>query len=228
MAFLAYGGNKTPVSISHSAEGALQNVWILIRELLRQAVCSRNEQEFRSTRAEVFPKYAEFLRAYANIVRASLSLGAIKQLNYESLLDLEVHLRATGMEAFGEQIKDQSIFAIWTLRQINELVPKLADKNLTHQKREEDRELIHRFTAAAFYSRFSLDCLLIAMTEHIKVSPGVLSEISESLRGIVNAYAYVKQGYVLRQPEERELVSPIEWDEEDEVMLASSAPITEA
>jgi hypothetical protein len=222
MAFLAFSGKRTPASISQSAEGALQNVSTLIEQLLVQTVSARTREEFNASREEVFPKYADFLMAYANIVRGSLTTRAVKQLNYESLLDLEAHLRNSGMEAFGEQLKDQAIFATWTLRQINEIVAKFAERSLSNELEAEDRELANNFRVAAFSARFSLDCLIIAMTRGIAVFPGVLSGISDGLRGIVNAYSYVRQGHCLRKPEDEAVVVPIDWDDEDELLLRAA------
>ena len=126
------------------------------------------------------------------------------------------------MESFGEQIKDQAIFATWTLRHMNELISALSKENVTDSHREGDQELAERCCITTFATRFSLDCLIIAMNRSVAVFPDVLAGISDGLRTAVNAYAYARQGHILRKKGVTESPSPIEWDDEDDILLAAS------
>ncbi len=223
LAFLAFRGERTPASLSQVAEDALHGVAALVLPLIAQTVSARNAEEFEASEAEVFPKYMAFLTAYGSIVCASLSKRAVKQASYESLLDLEAHFRNCALEAFGQQIKDQAIFAAWTLRQINELVGKVdSEPALAGERRSQERELILRFRFRALQTRFSLDCLLVAMKQNIGLYPDVLALISERLRAIVNAYGHVREGHELRKTLQKPEVVPIEWDEEDELLLRAA------
>lgn len=221
MPSLAFRG-KAASGMSQSAEEALRSVRALVEELLIQVVSSRNAEEYRASYEEVLPKYVAFLTAYGNIIRGSLTPRSLKQLNYESLLELEAVFRTSGMESFGELIKDQAIFATWTLRHMNELVRSLAAESVAESHREGDQELAHMCCVAIFQTRFSLDCLIIAMNRGVAVFPDVLAGLSDGLRTAVNAYAYARQGHLLRQDVATKPLPPIEWDDEDDMLLAAS------
>jgi hypothetical protein len=52
--------------------------------------------------------------------------------------------------------------------------------------------------------------------------PGVLAQMIDGLRAAVNAYAWARRGLALRVHESDPDIAPIEWDAEDEDLLADS------
>ena len=70
-------------------------------------------------------------------------------------------------------------------------------------------------------------CLIKSMDSGRSLYPGVLAEMIQGLRAAVNAYAWEKRGLALRVRPDEPTIAPIEWDAEDEALLAESTMGTE-
>jgi len=55
-----------------------------------------------------------------------------------------------------------------------------------------------------------------------------LNEITDGLRGAVNAFGLIRQGVSIREPAEESALQPYTWDEEDEELMTSSMRDIEA
>ena len=127
-----------------------------------------------------------------------------------------------GLEAFGQEVRDQAVFTAWTLRKINSLCDKIDSLPLGSQQKEKDEELRGEFVFHAMCTRFCLDCLSKSMALNKPISPEVMPLILDGLRNAVNAYAYVRRGLELRDPKPQITPIPVDWDDEDEELLVEA------
>jgi hypothetical protein len=130
--------------------------------------------------------------ALGGLINAVVPHQVIDRLTFESLSEMEAEFRDEGLSAFGSEIKDQAMFTVWTLRKINDLAHGISasDKPAEHLIND-DKHYASSFASHVLYSRFHLDCLKISLRTSRPLYPEVLESISEGLRAVVNAYAFV-------------------------------------
>jgi len=223
LAFLAFPAKRA----SEQVTGTENDLFNAIQKILRQIlidVCSKHTAEdFLAARTESFPKYVQIMTSLAGFVSAVVPPNVIDRLTYESFSEMEASFRDAGLAAFGPYVKDQAMFTVWTLRKIN----GLAKDGRLHRLPADglvptDRALAERFVGCVLYSRFHLDCLQTSLRTEKVLYPEVLESISDGLRALVNAYAYIRQASDLRaEPSAEELIR-IDFDEDEQELLSLS------
>jgi hypothetical protein len=85
-----------------------------------------------------------------------------------------------------------------------------------------DGEMAKMFVSHVLYGRFHLDILKMSMRTKTAIFPEVLDCVSEGLRTIVNAYSYIKLAADVGTKPARDEMITIEFDDEEQELLASS------
>lgn len=222
--FVGLPAKKKSARLSASTDELVSNIAGIVNELLLSAIEKRTGAEFASIRDEVFPQYVMALRALSDLLRIVVpDRSVLERLVRESFSELEADFREHGLPKFGADVRDQALFTVWTLRKTSDTIWKIADSvPIAEDLREADLRLAKEFGFNAIWTQFHLGCLILAIRRDKPVYPDVLPQISEGLRAAVNAYAWIKQVARLRIPPTDPVLTPVEWDEEDEKLLASS------
>ena len=209
--------------LSGIAVEVFRSVTELIDGLLRNTLDARTSSEFVMLRQQVFGDYARSVRALADLARVIVPKPVIERLMWESFSEMEAGFRNHGVDRFGAPTKDQALFTIWSLRKTSDLILKIAKFGpIAEDQKEQDTKLVGEFSFCTAWTQFHLDCLLAAIRFDRSVQVEVLAEIQDGLRAAVNAYGLARRGLDLRVPQTEPQITPAEWDEEDQALLASS------
>jgi hypothetical protein len=223
LAFLALPAKRA----SQQVTGTANDVFIAIQTILNQImddVCGkRTAAEFCATREVYFPQYMEVMKALSRLVLAVVPRPVIDRLCYESMSEMESDFREDGPDAFGRELSKQAMFTVWTMRKIVDLTNRIAtSKDPKDSLKETDAALAHNFVTHVLYSRFHLDCLRHSLKSRGIIYPEVLEPISDGLRSLVNAYAYIREAAELRSENIKEEPILIDFDDEEQELLALS------
>ncbi len=221
LAFLAVPAKRSSEQVSTTVEQIFTGITKLIDSLILDVIRTRTREEFCEKVDVAFPHFAKIMIALSKLITASIDQRVVERLTYESLSELESDFRNEG-QIFGEVIRDQAIFAAWTLRKIHELVQQCSVAGISSEAARTDQEFATKYLSNVLYVRFCLSCLRASLETGIALFPEPLDEISDGLRAVVNAYAWVRQGRDLRHPVSEEEFVEIPWDEEQEELLRSS------
>jgi hypothetical protein len=223
LAFLAFPARHAAAQVTGTENDLFKAIQTILHQLLADVCAKRTAEEFRAVRSEAFPKYVQIMTSLAGFVSAVVPQNVIDRLTYESFSEMESSFRSAGAPAFGQYVKDQAMFTVWTLRKINDLVK---DGRLNRLPKTSlipaDRELAQQFFGSILYSRFHVDCLLMSLHTEVALFPEVLELISDGLRPLVNAYAYIRQASDLRSDQSEEELIHIDFDEEEQELLSLS------
>lgn len=221
MAFLAVPAKRAAEQITGTTNDLIANFQNLLDQIIANVCGTRTAEEFSAAREQYFPKYAQVMMALSSLISVVVPSPVVNRLTWESLSEMEADFRDEGRAAFGNDICDQAIFTVWTMRKIHDLVNSL-DTSRQPTDTQVDERLAVQCVSCLLYSRFHLDCLKMALRSETIIYPDVLEPISEGLRSLVNAYAYVRQMSDLRSAGTEEELIHIDFDEEEKELLALS------
>jgi hypothetical protein len=221
MAFLAVPAKRAAEQITGTANDLIATIQNLLNQIIVDVCAKRTAEEFCAARSEYFPKYVQVMMALSGFISAVVPSSVVDRLTWESLSEMEADFRDEGRAAFGNDISDQAIFTVWTMRKIHDLVSGM-DESKPSRDVQASNELAVKCVNYLLYSRFHLDCLKMSLRSERIIYPDVLEPISEGLRSLVNAYAYVRQMSDLRTPEAEEELIHIDFDDEEQELLALS------
>jgi hypothetical protein len=140
-------------------------------------------------------------------------------LSRESICELEADFRDKGMDAFGEDVRNQALFTVWTLRKVNDLVDQIIAAKLDDSQKKADSASCVKFNFHLFRAQFGLDCLNLAIETNKAIYPEVIDELTDGLKSMVNAYAHARQGLELRVPTVEPTLTIAPMDDEDRALL---------
>lgn len=216
--------SERPVKrLSPPADELVRSIVLVLDELTACALDKRTAAEFTSFRNEAFPKYFDATRSLSDLARIVIPLHVIHILNNESFSEMEADLREHGSTAFGTAVRDQALFTVWTLRKISDICQKINESaKLTGNDLKADQDFSLQFAFYAVWTRFHFDCLAKSLRIKKPIYPEVLEVIIGGLRSAVDAYAWARRGLELRFPIVEQDLAPVEWDEEEQALLAES------
>jgi hypothetical protein len=205
--------------LSFSAQELFRNVASMLDELVVCAIEKRTAAEFIATFDEVFPKYFDGALGLSLLARTAVPSHVLEVLGIEFFCEMEADFRDQGLTAFGATVRDQAIFATWTLRKIGDICKRIDQAHLASSLEKHDMDLFSQFVFHAMRTRFHLDCLSRSMRLRMPIYPDVLGKIMDGLRSAVNAYAWARRALDLRAPVAELEIAPVEWDDEDRQLL---------
>ena len=224
LSFLALPAKRSASQVSGAAESAFLAVEILLGQMISPASDCTTKLEFASMRRSVIESYFKVMLALGGLISAAVPRVTIERLSFEALTEMEAEFLQYGREILGEDLRDQAIFTVFTLRKISlagqKLTARLNELPLHHHRADSDAA--RQFMSHVLYARFHLDCMLRAMKLRRPLYPEVVAEISDGLLSLVNAHAYLQQGLVYRTAEVSEEMIDLEFDDEDLALMHAS------
>ena len=222
LAFLASRSKNSSRELSAPVSEVFKGFRSVIDQILVDTIQKRTAVEFHEYFVKAFPKYAGMTLSLSHVAHLIVPSNVIEHLTRESICELEADFRAKGLGAFGASVRDQAMFTVWTLRKINDLLTQISATKLDESKREEDKQYCLYFNFYALRAHFSLDALNMALRLSQPIYPEVMEELTDGLRGMVNAYTWARQGAAVRLPVAEPALEIMESDEEDEELLRAS------
>jgi hypothetical protein len=206
--------------LSGSADELVTSVVSIIDGLVLLVTEKRTAEDFINARAEAFPQYFVAARALGDLIRIIMPKHALERLIAESLSELEADFRDLGAQTFGGDLRDRGIFTVWTLRKIYGLAQEIG--KLPPPTKGNETDIVMKFAVYAMWTRFHIDCLVKSMRSNKPIFPEVVDVIVDGLRAAVNSYAWIRQAVKERAGGAEPVLEPVQWDEEDEQLLADS------
>jgi hypothetical protein len=197
----------------------IRSIASILEDLVFLSLEKRTASEFSSIRTEVFPKYFEAMQALSSLTAIAVPAPVLERLSGEFFSEMEATCRERALDSFGAEVRDQLIFTIWTLRKTSDLCRAIVARPLPPESKDEDAELALKYAQYAVWARFHIDCILKSIETHRPIYPEVLESVIDGLRAAVNAYAWARRGLELRSPAPNPIVSPVEWDEQEQQLL---------
>ena len=223
LAFLALPAKRAAQQVTGTANELFNAIQTILGQILADVCGKRTAAEFRAAREEYLPQYMQVMMAQGRLVSAVVPKPVIDRLCYESMSEMESDFRQDGRAAFGQEMCDQALFTVWTLRKINDLANGLGGSSEPDDSQKEAHiKLAKLFVNHIIYSRFHLDCLKMSLRSERVIYPDVLEPISEGLRSLVNAYAYIRQASDLSSGDQPEELIHIDFDDEEQELVALS------
>jgi hypothetical protein len=223
LAFLALPAKRASEQVTGTANDLFIAIQTILNQILTEVCGQRTAEEFCAARDLLFPQYMHVMKALSRLVQTVVPSKVIDRLCFESMSEMEADFRDDGRAAFGQEMSDQALFTVWTLRKINDLVDRIsASKEPKKNLAEADAELARMFVNHVLYCRFHLDCLNQSLRSGRILFPELLDPISEGLRSLVNAYAYIRQASDLRSDRAEEEAIHIDFDDEEKELVALS------
>lgn len=223
LAFLALPAKRAAQQVTGSANEVFQAIQTILGQIMADVCAKRTADEFVAARNEYFPQYRTVMMALSALISTVVPKGVIERLSYESMSEMEADFRDHARASFGKDICDQALFTIFTLRKINDLGDRIQiNQEPAEDLKAADRKLAESFVTHVIYCRFHLDCLSTSLRTGRTLYPEVLDCVSDGLRSLVNAYAYIRQATDLRNPHGGEEQISIEFDEEEQELMALS------
>ncbi|SPF51982.1 hypothetical protein SBA4_480007 [Candidatus Sulfopaludibacter sp. SbA4] len=202
-----------------SAGELIQNVASILDEMVVGAIGARTAQEFSSIRDSVFEQYFSAVRALSDLARIVVPGHVLDGLAAESFCELEADIHERGLAAFGAALRDQAMFAVWTMRKTADLCQRINAAQLPVNLREDDASISSKFAIHAVWARFHLDCLIKSMRLRRPLYPEVMEGVTDGLRSAVDAYALARRALDLRLPAVEPEIPPVDWDDEEQALL---------
>ena len=222
LAFLASRSKNSAREVPDPAEDVFKGISEMLELQLVTAIQKRTEVEYAAHFENAFPTYVGLLLVISSFVQTVVAAPLIQKLTWESLCEMEADFRDQAANAFGEAMRDQALFTVWTLRKISDLIVHIHSTKVDATKVAQDKQCSNNFIYHVYRANFSLDCLRMSLQRNLAIYPEVLDCLKDGLRSVVNAYAWVRQGVELRAKEQYEFPIEIKWDEEDEQLLSAS------
>lgn len=204
------------------ANELVRRVGSVIDDLVFAAIDKRTAEDFVRARGDVFPQYFAAMRALGDLARILIPKPTIERLSAEWFSELEADFRERGPSAFGSNLTEQGIFTVWILRKIHDLAQEIATSESPKENQAKDVEIATDFAVKGMWTRFHVDCLTKSMHDDRPIYPEVVDQIRDGLRAAVNTYACIRQWADFRNPKLEPELGPIEWTEEDELLLTDS------
>lgn len=222
LSFLASRSRASARTLSPSAVDVFTGCYEAVGQILSSALEARTGADFERVYQTEFPRYVLLIVAISKFAGAVVPKPLIEQLTRESICEMETDFRDKALAAFGAAVRDQALFAVWTLRKINELVTQIVAVKPEESKQKEDSEHCAQFNLSMLHAQFSLDCLNASLQTGRAIYPEVLEELVDGLRAMVNAYAWARRGLEARVPsaEMDAVIAPP--DDEDRRLMDSS------
>lgn len=213
---------RTPEIVDRTNE-LVRRVVSIVDDLITSVIEKRTSDEFAKARAEVFPQYFAVMRALGDLARVVIPKQTIERLSAEWFSEMEAEFRDRGPSTFGSDLTERGIFTIWILRKIHDLAQEIATCQTSKENEPKETEIATEFVTNAMWTRFHLDCLTKSMQDNRAIYPDVVEPIRDGLRAAVNTYASIRQWADLRRTHGSEAeLGPIEWTDEDELLLCDS------
>jgi hypothetical protein len=210
--------------LSEDASELLNRILSVLNDLTLGVLEAQTREEFVAFRSQVFDDTRKTQKALGSLAKLIVPKPTLDRLVWESFAEMEADLTERGLKKFGAVARDQAIFTVWTLRKINRLLSRIATGGpIAADLKERDQEIGQEFSFYVYWTQFHLECLFSAMRFDKPITPGVLSEICDGLRAVVNAYGLARRGISLRWPsQDDEEMKPYSWGDEDQELLDSS------
>lgn len=223
LAFLALPAKRASGQVTGTVNELFTTIQTLLAEIVTDVCAKRTIEEFCAARDMYFPQYVRVMVALSSLINTMVPTHVVDRLAWESMSEMEAEFRDDAVPMFGKDICDQAIFTVWTLRKIHDLANRLRHhQEPKESKRDADTKLTADFVHHILVSRFNLDCLNRSLHTGTPILPEIMNAISEGLRSLVNAYAYIKQVVDLRSENVTEDLILIDFDEEERELLADS------
>src|SRR5438445_4055882 len=200
LSFLASVSKSSPRTLTPTVSEVFNGCAEEVSSILSNILETRNRADYRREFARSFSKYVGLTLAMSHVASAVIPRESIERLSRESICEMEADFREKGVEAFGEDVRNQALFTVWTLRKINDLVDQIIASNLADSEKKTDVENCAKFNVNFFRAQFGLDCLNQAIEMNKDIYPEVIEELTDGLKSMVNAYAHAREGLELRVP----------------------------
>jgi hypothetical protein len=185
------------------------------------ALDARSASEFSQVRAQVWPKYCRSLRALSDTIRNMAPDHQIDRATKTAMDSYSEDLEKRPVR-FGQKLREQALFTLWTLSKIRTLSFSLVAPPAP-ELRGKDLELCNEYRLCSLWTQFHMDVVIKSSRFDKAIPDDVQEVVCDGLRMAVNAYAIMKEAYALRHPRTSQPPADgLPWDEEDEQLLASS------
>lgn len=222
LSFLASRSKSSARTLSPSISDVFNGCAAQLREILGNMIESRTKTDYQREFDRSFSKYVGLTLAMSHFASAVIPRESIERLSRESICEMEADFRDKGMNAFGEVIRNQALFTVWTLRKVNDLVDQIIAAKLDASKKKADSASCGNFNFHLFRAQFGLDCLNLALETNKAIYPDVIDEFTDVLKSMVNAYAHAREGLELRVPSIEPTLTIPPMDDEDRALLDMS------
>jgi hypothetical protein len=209
-------------SLVSSDEKLISRLVSVLDSQLLTVLASRDAPEFVRYREEVWPKYLRAIRALSDTMSNLLPDVDLRHKAVTAVLTADFE-KQRGLR-FGSNLVEQALFTLWTLEKMRSFAPRIVAAGPPRDEAA-DVKLSQEFHLYSMWAQFHMDCLVAAMKFRRSVPDEIQEKICDGLRAVVNAYAIMKEALALRLPpqvEELFVGETLPWDEEDEMLLASS------
>ncbi len=216
------GENGLSGETSGRANELVRTVVSVVDDLVASSLEKRTAVNFTQVRMQIFPQCFAAMRALRDLTQIVLPRQTIVRQSAEWFSGLEGDFRKLGPSAFGMDLTERGIFTVWTLRKIYDLGQEIQASTAPMQDAGKDEEMAMDFATRAMWTRFHLDCLTKSMRDQTPIYPEVVVDIRDGLRQAVDTYACIRQWADLKSPRQEPDFDPIEWEADDELLLADS------
>jgi hypothetical protein len=219
-AFLTSRSKKSTRQLSEPIGEVFRGASELRDQMISVAIAARTGEEYDAILGEMFSKYAALTLSLSLIAEALVPKETFERIARESICELDADFRDKSLPLFGTKIREQALFTIWTIRKINDILPRLRSlKVLDESKVAEDRAFNKSFIISSLYAHFALDCLSAAMSLGKPIYPEVMDRLVDNLRSMVNAYTWARRSLALRIPEVTEPMEEPFADPDEQAFL---------
>jgi hypothetical protein len=223
LAFLAFPAKRAAEQVSGTTDELFKSIGTILNDIMMDMLSTRTATQYCAARDSYLATYMQVMLGLSKLISATVKPSVIDRLTYESLSEMEADFRDCGAQVFGEDMKDQALFTVWTLRKINDLTNQICSADaIEPHLLPTDHKMASMFVSHVLYGRFHLDCMKASLRTNTPIYPEVLDCVSDGLRAVVNAYAYIKQASDLRCKPHSEDMIMIDFDEEEQELLAAS------
>jgi hypothetical protein len=219
LSFLASRSKSSARTLSPNISEVFNGCAAQLRGILGSIIESRTRADYQREFQRSFSKYVGLTLAMSHFASAVIPRESIERLSRESICELEADFRDKGMDAFGEDVRNQALFTVWTLRKVNDLVDQIIAAKLDDSQKKADSASCVKFNFHLFRAQFGLDCLNLAIETNKAIYPEVIDELTDGLKSMVNAYAHARQGLELRVPTVEPTLTIAPMDDEDRALL---------
>jgi len=219
LSFLASRSKSSARTLSPNISEVFNGCAAQLRGILGSIIESRTRADYQREFQRSFSKYVGLTLAMSHFASAVIPRESIERLSRESICELEADFRDKGMDAFGEDVRNQALFTVWTLRKVNDLVDQIIAAKLDDSQKKADSASCVKFNFHLFRAQFGLDCLNLAIETNKAIYPEVIDELTDGLKSMVNAYAHALQGLELRVPTVEPTLTIAPMDDEDRALL---------
>jgi len=222
LSFLVSRSKSSARSLAPTVSDVFNGCVEEVNGILSNIIETKTREDYRREFNRSFPKYVGLTMAMSHVANAVIPREAIERLSRESICEIEADFRDKGIEAFGEAVRNQALFTVWTLRKVNDVVDQIIASKLEESKKKADAGNCAWFNFHLFRAQFALESLNLAVDRNRAIYPEVIEELTDGLKSMVNAYAHAREGLELRVPTKEPTFSIPEMDDEDRDLLETS------